>query len=110
MRFVLKAQLFSSFEMILAFLLCVSLLQGLVRSQDSVTTQKQNLINPKTAQSCNINNYNSFYAGPNKKFENLMLDVKRQLDEIQMELRNLTKKDDDKLKLKGKILICNCSL
>ena len=34
-----------------------------------------------------------------------MLDVKRQLDEIQMELRNLTKKGDDKLK--GKNLICD---
>ena len=56
----------------------------------------------------NINNYNSFYAGPNKKFENLTLDVKRQLDEIQMELRNLTKKGDDKLK--GKNLICDCFL
>jgi len=38
-----------------------------------------------------------------------MLDVKGQL-EILMELRNLTKEDDDKLKLKGKILICNCFL
>lgn len=91
--------------MLLALLLCVSLLQGLVCPQDSVTTQKQNHIDPKTTQSCNINNYNSFYAGPNKKFENLMLDVKRQLDEIQMELRNLTKKGDDKLK--GKNLICD---
>jgi len=94
--------------MILAFLLCVSLLQGLVRSQDSVTTQKQNLINPKTTRSCNINNYNSFYAGPNKKFENLLLDVKKKLDEILMELRNLTKTGDDKLK--GKNLFCDCFL
>ena len=96
--------------MLLPFLLCVSLLQGLVRSQDSMTIQKQNHIDPRTTQSCNINNYNSFYAGPNKKLENLMLDVKRQLDEIQMELRNLTKKSDDKLKLKGKNLICDCFL
>ena len=92
--------------MLLAFLLCVSLMQRFVCSQDpdSVTTQKQNHLDPKTS-SCNINNYNSFYAGPNKKFENLMLDVKRQLDEIQMELRNLTKKGDDKLK--GKKWICD---
>ena len=82
-------------------LLCVSMLQLLVCSQDSATAQKQNHIDPKTTQSCNINNYNSFYAGPNKKFENLMLDVKRQMDEIQMELRNLTKKGHDKLKGKS---------
>ena len=62
---------------------------------------KQNHIDPKTTQSCNINNFLSFYAGPNKKFENLMLDVKRQMDEIQMELRNLTKKGHDKLKGKS---------
>ena len=74
---------------------------------ESVTTQKQNHLDPKTT-SCNINNYNSFYAGPNKKFENLMLDVKRQLDEIQMQLRNFTKKGEDKLK--GKNLSCDCFL
>ena len=55
--------------MLLPFLLCVSLLQGLVRSQDSMTIQKQNHTDPRTTQSCNINNYNSFYAGPNKKLE-----------------------------------------
>ena len=90
--------------MILAVVLCASLLQGLVCAQGSVTSQKQNHIDPKTTQSCSINNYNSFYAGPNKKFENLILDVKRQLDEIQMQLRNLIKKGDDKMK--GKTLVC----
>ena len=91
--------------MILTVLLCASLLEGLVCAQaGSVTTQKQNHIDPKTTQSYSINNYNSFYAGPNKKFENLILDVKRQLDEIQMQLRNLPKKGDDKIK--GKTLVC----
>ena len=94
--------------MILAVVLYASLLQGLVCSQDAMTTQKQDHIDPKTTESCSINNYNSFYAGPNKKFENLILDVKRQLDEIQMQLRNLTKKGDDKIK--GKILVCDCFL
>ena len=90
--------------MILTVVLCASLLQGLVCSQGSVTSQKQtDHIDPKKTQSCSINNYNSFYAGPNKKFENLLLDVKRQLDEIQMQLRNLTKKGDDKMK--GKTLV-----
>ena len=69
---------------------------GLVISQRSVTTQKQNQLDSK-ATACNINNYNSFYAGPNKKIENIM-EMKRQLDEIQKELRNLTKKGDNKTK------------
>ena len=94
--------------MILAVVLYASLLQGLVCSQDAMTTQKQDHIDPKTTESCSINNYNSFYAGPNKKFENLILNVKRQLDEIQMQLRNLTKKGDDKIK--GKTLVCDCFL
>ena len=88
--------------MILTLLLCVSLLQTLATSQDSVTTQKQNQLDSK-ATSCNINNYNSFYAGPNKKLENLILDMKRQLDEIQKDLRNLTKKGDNKTK--GKLCL-----
>ena len=67
----------------------------LVSSQDSVTKRKEN-------PSCNINNYNSFYAGPNKKMENIILGMKRQLDEIREELKNLTEKDvsSDKGKLK----------
>ena len=85
--------------MILVLLFCVSLMQTLVSSQDSVTTQKQNSLNSK-ASSCNINNYNSFYTGPNKKLENIILDMKRQLDEIQKELRNLTKKGANEGKLK----------
>ena len=83
--------------MFLAFLICVSLLQTLVTSQGSVTTQKQNQLDSKRT-SCNINNYNSFYAGPNKKIENIIMEMKRQLDEIQKELRNLTKKGDNKTK------------
>lgn len=58
----------------------------LVSSQDSVPKRKEN-------PSCNINNYNSFYAGPNKKLENIILGMKRRLDEIREELKNLTEKD-----------------
>lgn len=67
----------------------------LVSSQDSVPKRKEN-------PSSNINNYNSFYAGPNKKMENIILGMKRQLDEIREELKNLTEKDvsSDKGKLK----------
>ena len=40
---------------------------------------------------CNINNYNSFYAGPNIKMENLLADMKKQLDELQRQVEVLTK-------------------
>ena len=79
-------------------LFCVSLLQTLVSTQEPVTTPKQSQLDPN-ATSYNSNNYNSFSAGPNKKLENLILDMKRQLDEIQKDLRNLTKTGDNK---KGK--------
>ena len=79
----------------------------LVSSQDSVPKRKEN-------PPCNINNYNSFYAGPNKKLENIILGMKRQLDEIREELKNLTEKDvnSDKGKLKflnwkRKIIFCS---
>ena len=81
--------------MILALLICVWLLQSLVSSQGSVTTQKQNQLDSKRT-ACNINNYNNFYAGPNKKIENIIMEMKRQLDEIQKELRNLTRKENNK--------------
>ena len=81
----------------------------LVSSQDSVPERKEN-------PSCNINNYNSFYAGPNKKLENIILGMKRRLDEIREELKNLTEKDvnSDKGKLKflnwkRKIIFCSWS-
>jgi len=65
----------------------------LLQAVDSVTTQKQNPLGAK-GMPCNINNYNSFYAGPNKKLENIILEMNRKLDKIQKELRNLTKKEN----------------
>jgi len=76
--------------MICTFVVCLLvLLQG----ADSVTTQKQNPLGAK-GMPCNINNYNSFYAGPNKKLENIILEMNRKLDKIQKELTNLTKKEN----------------
>ena len=74
-----------------AFLICVVfLMQGKV--VNSVTTQKQNQLGRKEMP-CNI--YNSFYAGPNKKIEDIILGIKKQLDEIQKDLRHVTKKEDN---------------
>ena len=65
----------------------------LLQAVDSVTTQKQNPSDSK-GMSCNINNNNNFYAGPNKKLENIILEMNRKLDKIQKELSNLTKKEN----------------
>ena len=70
----------------ISFVFFVSMLQ----SMDSITAQTQNQLGSKRAQQCTVNN--NFYAGPNKKVENIMFEMKKQLDEIQKELRNLTQK------------------
>ena len=55
-----------------------------------MTTEKQTL--STKAAGCNVNNYNSFYAGPNKKVESILVDIKRQLDEIYNVLGDLSGK------------------
>ena len=69
------------------FAFCALLLS--VHSQSAGNTQQQSL--RPNGKSCNINNYNSFYAGPNKKIESLLVDMKRQLDELQKQVALLTK-------------------
>ena len=77
-------------KMTFIFLLClVSLLQVV----DSLTTQKQNYLDLK-ATSCSIN----INTGPIKKLEDIILGMKRQLDELQKDLRNLTMKSQNKTK------------
>ena len=85
---IAKEELRSESTMIhfISFVLFVSMLQ----SMDSITAQTQNQLGSKRAQQCTVNN--NFYAGPNKKVENIMFEMKKQLDEIQKELRNLTQK------------------
>ena len=78
----------------LNFLFCVILL---LQTACSVATQKQNQLGSKTTP-CNINSYNSFYAGPNKKLEDIILGIKRQLDGMQKDLRNLTRKQENNTK------------
>ena len=68
------------------FALLVSLV-SLSPVVNSAPTQNQNLLDLR-ATSCNIN----INTGPNRKLEGIILGMKRQLDEIQKELRNLTGK------------------
>ena len=60
--------------MICTFVVCLLVL---LQAVDSVTTQKQNSGVDAKGMPCNINNYNSFYAGPNKKLENIILEMNR---------------------------------
>ena len=57
----------------------------------SLTAQKENILDSTTTP-CNINNYNSFYAGHNKKLENTITEMKLKLEVIEQQLRNLTSK------------------
>ena len=68
------------------FVLFVCLV-ALLNAVDSRSTNNQNLLDLK-ATSCSIN----INTAPNKKLENVILGMKQQLDEIQNELRNMTKK------------------
>ena len=44
----------------------------------------------KKSSQCNVNNYNSFYAGPNcKKIEKMFSEVKQQLTELKEEIRGM---------------------
>lgn len=46
----------------------------------------------KTPQDCSVNNYNNnYYAGPQKNVENLLTDIKKQLDELKTQVTLLTK-------------------
>lgn len=75
-------------KMILGVFISFSLFNLLVICQGSV--QRQNHASSKT---CNINN--NFYAGPNKKIENLLLDVKKQLNDIRKDLNILPQNERD---------------
>ena len=83
----------------ISFVFLVSILLSI----DSIAAQThdQNL-GSKGTQQCTINN--NFYAGPNKKVETIISEMKKQLDEIQKELRDLTQKTKKENKTKGSYL------
>ena len=79
----------------ISFVFFVSILLSI----NSIAAQTHNQLGSKGTQQCTINN--NFYAGPNKKVETMMFEMKKQLDEIQKELRNLTQKTKKENKTKG---------
>ena len=74
-------------KMRFVLLVCLVSLSPVV---DSAPTQNQNLLDLRLT-SCNIN----INTAPNKKLEGIILGMKQQLDEIQKELRNLTRKPEN---------------
>ena len=67
------------------FLFCFGLLfQG--EAVQSATRKEQSQLDSKTTP-CTVNNYNGFYAEPSKKLEHI-LGMKKQLDEIQKNLKD----------------------
>ena len=77
-------------------------LVSILLSIDSIAAQTHNQLGSKGTEQCTINN--NFYAGPNKKVEIIMFKMKKQLDEIQKELRNLTQKTNKENETKGSYL------
>ena len=63
------------------------------RVMETVTPQKQKQLDSK-AIPCNINN-NLYAAGPNKKVEDMIIEMNRKLDDIQNKLKNLTQKENN---------------
>ena len=63
---------------------------AILQAEGLKTTKKQNYLDLK-ATSCSIN----INTAPNKKLEDILLGIKQQLDEIQEELRHLTKKEEN---------------
>lgn len=60
---------------------------------ETVTPQKHKQLDSK-AIPCNINN-NLYASGPNKKVEDMIIDMNRKLDDIQNKLKNLTQKENN---------------
>ena len=49
-------------------------------------------VEANTPQDCSVNNYNNnYYAGPQKNVENLLTEIKKQLDELKTQVALLTK-------------------
>ena len=77
---------------IMSFTLLVCLV-SLWSAVCSGPTQTRNLLDLR-ATSCNIN----IQTGPNKKLEDIILGMRRHLDEIQQEIRGLTMKEENNTK------------
>ena len=93
--------------MIFASFICLLSLPQIV---ESMRTQNKNHVDSKTT-SCNINHYYGLHSRI-KKFENIIMDMKRKLDAIELKLRNLSKNKGPNSKgcFADKVLMENISI
>ena len=75
--------------MLLTLILSIVLMPHVM---ETVTPQQQKQLDSK-AIPCNINN-NWYAADPNKKVEDMIIEMNRKLDDIQNKLKNLTQKEN----------------
>ena len=87
---------FSDFRCTLLFLVLFLASQALAKPGNDANSTP---VSSSATQHCN-NVYNSFYAGPNKKIETILQEIKKQLTQLQDDI-NITKVN--KTIVKGKI-------
>jgi len=78
----------------------------LLDAVDSVTTQKQNPFPDSKGIPCNINNYDSFFSGPIKKLENIILEMNKKIGQDSEKISDFKKKENH---TKGKWKLVSCS-
>ena len=91
----------SGFRCSLLFLLLFVASQALAKPGNNVNTTP---VSSAATQHCN-NVYNSFYAGPNKKIETILQEMKKQLTQLQDDFDILK---GNKTTVKGKISVFSC--
>ena len=90
------ACVFSGFRCTLLFLVLVVASQALAKPGNSANSTP---LSSSATRSCN-NVYNSFYAGPNKKIEMILQEMKQQLTQLQ---DGINRSKENKTTVKGKI-------
>ena len=92
----------SGFRCSLVFLLLFVASQDLAKPGNNANTTP---VSSAATRHCN-NVYNSFYAGPNKKIETILQEMKKQLTQLQDDFDILK---GNKTTVKGKISVFSCS-
>ena len=93
---------FSGFRCSLLFLVLFLVSQALAKPGNNANSTP---VSSSATKHCN-NVYNSFYAGPNKKIETILQEMKNQLTQLQDDIDILK---ENKTVVKGKISVFSCS-
>ena len=93
---------FSGFRCSLLSLVLFVAIQGLAKPENNANSTP---VSSSATKHCN-NVYNSFYAGPNKKIETILQEMKNQLTQLQDDIDILK---ENKTVVKGKISVFSCS-